>query len=78
MKATTRTPCYHARTNTEQLIGQLNNGSLTEDQLLALISGILSGQEIKVLLGIDNAVEEPWLLPWRPWKQQSWQRWSPV
>jgi hypothetical protein len=44
--------------STEELVEQLNNGSLTGEQLLALISGILKGQEIKALLGIDDEAVE--------------------
>jgi len=38
----------------EEIVAQLNNGNLTKEQLLALISGILTGTEIKLLLGIDD------------------------
>jgi hypothetical protein len=38
----------------EEIAAQLSNGSFTEEQLLALISGILTGEEIKALLGIDD------------------------
>ena len=37
----------------EEIAAQLSNGTFTKEQLLAFISGILSGQEIKVLLGIE-------------------------
>ncbi|MDD3898950.1 MAG: hypothetical protein PHE82_08410, partial [Syntrophomonadaceae bacterium] len=39
---------------TEELTTQLSNSNLNEEQLLALISGILTGTEIKSLLGIDD------------------------
>ena len=42
----------------EELAAQLNNGTLTKDQLLLLISGILSGNEVKAALEIDDAVVE--------------------
>ena len=38
----------------EEITAQLSNGNLNEEQLLALISGILTGTEIKLLLGIDD------------------------
>jgi len=39
----------------QEIAAQLNSGNLTREQLLTLISGKLSGQEIKTLLGIDEA-----------------------
>ena len=42
----------------EEIAAQLSNGTLTEEQLLALISGILKGPEIKALLGIDDTAVE--------------------